>query len=451
MAKEKAKKKSKKKVIKKTPKKVLPGERIECKYGKLVNIGDLKPNPQNPNLHTPDQIDKLAALITLHGWRLPIIVSERSGLIVAGHGRLMAAEKIGVAKVPVDFQNFKDDAEEMAVLISDNVVAELSSFDGLKMAELLNELDALPGVDLMAFTALDEEQILDFIHGPDGSGGEGLTDPDAVPENVKTRCKAGDLWQLGEHRLLCGDSTKKEDVERLMAGEKADITFTSPPYNAGKSESLSGNTHTKGNKYIGGHNDDMDGGSWLSLIQISLEMSRKVSSFQFYNLQQLAGNKIELIDLLYANRKYFADVAIWDKQNTAPAMAENVMNSQFEYVFIFSCEKSPNRAIRTGNFRGNVSNVYSGNPQRNNEFSDTHAATFPVDFPEHFISKFANIEKTVYEPFCGSGTTIIACEKTNRKCYGMEIDPHYCDVIIKRWEDFTGEKAKKLKPSRQNK
>jgi DNA modification methylase len=319
------------------------------------------------------------------------------------------------------------------------------------MAELLNELDALPGVDLMAFTALDEEQILDFIHGPDGSGGEGLTDPDAVPENVKTRCKAGDLWQLGEHRLLCGDSTKKEDVTRLMAGEKADITFTSPPYNAGKSESLSGNTHTKGNKYIGGHNDDMDGGSWLSLIQISLEMSRKVSSFQFYNLQQLAGNKIELIDLLYANRKYFADVAIWDKQNTAPAMAENVMNSQFEYVFIFSCEKSPNRAIRTGNFRGNVSNVYSGNPQRNNEFSDTHAATFPVDFPEHFISKFANIEKTVYEPFCGSGTTIIACEKTNRKCYGMEIDPHYCDVIIKRWEDFTGEKAKKLKPSRQNK
>ncbi len=100
-----------------------------------------------------------------------------------------------------------------------------------KLAELLNELDALPGVDLMAFTALDEEQILDFIHGPDGSGGEGLTDPDAVPENVKTRCKAGDLWQLGEHRLLCGDSTKKEDVMRLMAGEKADMVFTDPPYN----------------------------------------------------------------------------------------------------------------------------------------------------------------------------------------------------------------------------
>ena len=140
--------------------------RVECQYSKIEPLDKLVANPQNPNRHTDDQIEKLSRLIALHGWRLPIIVSERSGMIVAGHGRMMAGKLLGLEGAPVDFQNFKDEAEEYAVLISDNVVAELSSFDGLKMAELLNELDVF-NVDLEAFTGLDEEAILDFVHGDD--------------------------------------------------------------------------------------------------------------------------------------------------------------------------------------------------------------------------------------------------------------------------------------------
>jgi hypothetical protein len=142
-----------------------PGERIECQYEKLEPIDKLHPNPANPNRHSEEQVEKLAKLIELHGWRLPIVVSNRSGLIVSGHGRLMAAKSLGISKVPVDFQDFQNEAEETAVLISDNVVADLSEFDGLKMAELLNELDVY-NIDLEEATALSAAEIEDFIIGP---------------------------------------------------------------------------------------------------------------------------------------------------------------------------------------------------------------------------------------------------------------------------------------------
>ena len=145
-------------------------------------------------------------------------------------------------------------------------------------------------------------------------------------------------------------------------------------------------------------------------------------------------------DYLYKFKKHLCDISIWKKTTTAPAMAERVMNSQFEFVLFFSKENN-SRAVGTNNFRGTVSNVFECSPQRKNEFSEIHAATFSVEFCSHYINTFCKKNGIVLDLFGGTGTTLIACEQLDRTCYMMELDPKYCDVIIRRYENLTGEKA----------
>lgn len=155
------------------------------------------------------------------------------------------------------------------------------------------------------------------------------------------------------------------------------------------------------------------------------------------NMQSLSGNKVALIDVLYDNKDIYADTIIWDKQHGQPAMANNVLNSCFEYVHIFS--KKANRAVGTVPFRGTIDNILHMSAQRKNEYAEIHNATFSVEFASWFISRFAN--NSVLDNFGGTGTTLIACEQLNKTCYMMEYEPKYCDVIIARWENLTGEKA----------
>lgn len=157
----------------------------------------------------------------------------------------------------------------------------------------------------------------------------------------------------------------------------------------------------------------------------------------------LANNKIDLISFVNHFKEKLCDIAIWEKTSTAPAMGEKVMNSQFEFIFIFS-DKNNSRAVGTRSFRGTVSNVYQGSPQRKNEYAEIHAATFPIEFVSHFIENFTNKGESVMDLFGGTGTTLIACEQTKRRCYMMELDPHYCDVILQRWENLTGKTAVKI-------
>ena len=256
-------------------------------------------------------------------------------------------------------------------------------------------------------------------------------DPD---EPVEPKAKPGDIYQLGQHRLICGDSTDVAVIDRLMDGVKADIAFTSPPYNAGTTatETAMGKT-TKYN----GNDDNRTDSEYRDFLNAYLHCALSVSEYVFMNVQSIANNKISLIDVLSDNKEIYADTIIWDKQHGQPAMAHNVLNSVFEYIHIFS-EKA-NRAIGTIDFRGTIDNILHLPPQRNNEYSDIHNATFSVEFASWFISRFA--KETVLDSFGGTGTTLIACEQLNRKCYMCELDPHYVDVIIARWEKLTGEKA----------
>jgi DNA modification methylase len=263
---------------------------------------------------------------------------------------------------------------------------------------------------------------------------------DEAKDPIERRVALGDIWQLGNHRLMCGDSTDSASVGKLTEGHIVDMAFTSPPYNAGASEELSGNTHTKGSKYANSDDNLVD---YKGLLFKSTKNGIDHSKYSFVNLQMLAGNKTDVCEYFAYFKDNLCDIGIWNKTSTAPAMAKRVMNSQFEFIFIFSKDK-PSRAIGTREFRGTVSNVFTCQPMRNNEFSYIHAATFSVEFASYYITTFSNQGESILDLFGGTGTSLIVCEQTNRKCYMMELDPHYCDVIIARWEKLTGQKAVKL-------
>ena len=252
----------------------------------------------------------------------------------------------------------------------------------------------------------------------------------------KWQTESGQLWKLGEHRLLIGDCTVRENVERLMGGEKAQMCFTSPPYNAGVSAQLSGNTSIDDNLYGDEYNDNQTQTAYLELLKGFTDNALSCCDYVFVNIQTLAGNKRAFVDYWHNYSDSFCDVAIWDKGRAAPQQARRVMDSRFEFILVFGGNGS--RAIGTRDFRGMVHNVYEGSPQRHNENSDIHAATMPIDLPEHFIKTFTNNSELIYEPFCGTGTTIIAAHNLNRRCYAMEISEKYAAVILERFHTATG-------------
>lgn len=197
---------------------------VHCAYDEMVPIGELRENPRNPNRHPDSQIELLAKIITETGWRAPITVSKRSGYIVRGHGRLMAARKAGLTECPVDWQDYESDEQELQDLIADNRIAELAEIDDDALRDIIGDLQEIGAdVELAGFTDADLEDI-------EHDDVDDVID-DTPPEDAPTRCQTGDVWQLGDHRLMCGDSTDSEQVARLMGGELADLLLTDPPYN----------------------------------------------------------------------------------------------------------------------------------------------------------------------------------------------------------------------------
>jgi DNA modification methylase len=224
------------------------------------------------------------------------------------------------------------------------------------------------------------------------------------------------------------DSCNADDIEKLMNGQKAEISFTSPPYNAGTTP-----TEVKMNKkskYIN-DSDDKNETEYLQFLIDFTNNSLLFSEYSFVNIQSLSGNKTALIDYLYKLKSLYADTIIWNKQNSQPAMAENVLNSQFEYIHIFSYKA--NRSIGTKKFRGTLKNIIDIPRQNNNEIKE-HNATFSVDFALYFVENFC--EKSVLDLFCGSGTTAVASLKTKRNCFTNDISENYVQVAVKRIIDF---------------
>ena len=401
---------------------------------KYIDPKELKRHPKNPNLHPDDQIEKLAQIIESQGFRVPIITSRASGFIVSGNGRHEAAMLLEMPTVPVIEQDFKNEKQEIEFMIQDNAISEWSKLDVEAVKLEIENLD-IEVSDL----GIKEDTMLYHFQDEPPEEREGEDDiPDK--ENVESVVKPGDIWILGNHRIMCADSTKAENIQKLMNGNKADISFTSPPYNAGleiKSKVKSKIKKDRNSKYKNSEDSDTQN-NFKVFLNDSIKNMVEFSEYAFVNIQMLKGNKISLIEHLFDCRDFLCDVMVWDKLSSQPDKNKNVLNSRFEFINVFS--KKANRAIGTKNFR-NIDNVLQLSSKKGKDYAKVHKATFPVEFADFFVMNFC--ENSVLDPFSGTGTTLISCEKNDRTFYGMELDPEYCDIIIKRWENFTGEKAVK--------
>lgn len=242
------------------------------------------------------------------------------------------------------------------------------------------------------------------------------------------------------HRLICGDATDATAVERLMDGQKPSICFTSPPYNAGDN-SLGGNKSRVDSKYVG-VSDARPAAEYLRLLIDFTALALAHCQTVAVNLQSLAGNKTAVLDWIHQFKNHFVDRMVWFKGQGQPAMAANVMNSRFEDIWILSPAENPSRAIPTGRFHSTVSNVYEGHgASGENVAPEIHAASMPAHLAIHVLESLDGTGGAVYEPFCGTGTTIIAAERLGRPCLAVELVPQYVDVAVKRWQDFTGKAA----------
>ena len=330
---------------------------------------------------------------------------------------------MGLDKVPVRFLDL-DPAQARALALADNKLGEVAEWDDGMLAEVLAELEAesvdLDGLgwsdeDLLALLSQDEPKQLDGTE-------------DELPElqGDKIDSVLGAVYELGPHRLVCGDCTKSESWDLLELQSAA--VFTSPPYDLGSSAKLSGNKSMadRGGAYLKPESD------WLPLMEAWTSEAVSRCEVVICNVQMLASNKRSLIEWLYCWRDHIADTAVWDKGHSQPAMAHNVMNSEYEFIFILS-GKGATRAIKTGNFRGTVPNVYRAPPQRSNDFSSVHGATFPVHLPSWALETLLDKSQEIADPFGGSGTTLIACAIANKSARLIELDPRYCDLIRRRW------------------
>ena len=413
----------------------IPVALLQCNEGQIEGL------PRNPRFIKDERFEKLKKSLEddpemLDLRELIVYPHGKHFVVIGGNMRLRAGKELGFETMPCKILPADTPIEKLkAYVIKDNNAFGNDDFDLLANewdAEFLEEC----GFDFGTFYDSEAEG----GDGAESKGAEAKAEEDNFDEDTEPivcRCKRGEVWQLGEHRVMCGDSTSAEDVEKLRGGVLADITFTSPPYNAGFGANI-----TKDNgrsKYLN-DNDNKSASEYLDFLEKFTRLAIEGSQYVFVNIQMLANNKSALVDYLYNLKSNIADIIVWDKIHSQPAAAGNVLNSEWEFVIVFS--KKANRAIGCVPFHGTLKNIVHIPPQRNNDFAKIHNATFPMEFASHFVSHFA--KDYVLDLFGGSGTTLIACEQLKRKCLMMELDPHYCDVILARWEKLTGQTAVKI-------
>lgn len=399
---------------------------IHCLYDKLVPIGDLRPHPKNRNKHPKEQVERLAKILDYQGIRYPAKVSNLSGCITSGHGRIEAAKLNGWTEFPVNFQDYDDEAQEYADVQADNAIASWAELDFSRINADVGDLGPDFDIDLLGIKNFE----IDVADKEPGCH------EDEVPEKADPKTKLGDIYKLGNHRLMCGDSTAIDAVEKLMDGQKADICFTSPPYNAGRFGYDGGKDKYKGDT------DDRSQDDYFDFLVAFTDIALIKSTYVFFNNQFLSGNRHALAKFFGHYADSVKDLFPWIKNTAPPNVNPGVFTNRFE--FFLCLEMDCKKKGFPVDWQGKFHNVIEGETAaRENVTDGTHSATMPSYVPLWFLDRLDFVQ-TVYDPFGGSGTTLIACEKTNRKCFMMELDPHYCDVIVARWEKYTGKKAELL-------
>lgn len=368
------------------------------------------------------------------GFTNPVLIAA-DNTIIAGHGRVLAAQSLGLESVPCIRLEHLTDEQRRAYVIADNKLALNSGWDiSVLKAELLDLQSLSFDIELTGFDAVELGALLAPELPPPPPG-----DPDVIPDAAETRCKSGDVWVMGPHRLICGDATNIEHVERLMDGARADVCFTSPPYNAGSLDIAS--DKGTGKKY-NSFDDNKTEDEYRDFLFGNLACMFAVADEVFYNIGLVEKNKRVIIDVMHQYREQFKDIIYWKKCRCPPHIVPGVINNLVEFILCFGQPKHNGRAFKKPQFdQGTYFNVIEGANASANEYHEVHKATFPVYLPENIIGNFAPPKGNVIDCFGGTGTTLIACERLGRRCFTLEIDPKYCDIILERWETLTGKQA----------
>jgi DNA modification methylase len=422
----------------------------------LRKVTDIKPYEHNPR-ENDGAVEAVARSIREYGFRQPIVV-DAEGVIVVGHTRWKAAQKLGLEMVPVHVATDLTPAQVRAYRIADNKVADLATWD---MELLPIELSELRGMDvdleLLGFSSAELEKMLG------ATGTEGLTDPDAIPEPPdEAITQPGDLWVLGNHRLLCGDSGKAEYVDRLLDGATVQLVNTDPPYNVGVASRSNNAIAVSGDRPIGQQGMDIAirGETHATTGKLRPKDRPLVNDFisdeEFARLLRLWFGNIQRVlepgrafyiwggysniwnypNALRESQLYFSQMIIWVKEH--PVLTRKDFMGNHEWCFYGWREGAAHYFNPEITNATDVWTVKKVNPQ-----SMVHLTEKPVELAVRAMTYSSKPGENVLDLFGGSGSTLIAAEKTGRRALVMEIDPLYCDVIVRRWEEFTGRKAER--------
>jgi DNA modification methylase len=409
---------------------------------KVVKTTSLKDSSHNARTHSKKQIKQIANSVLRFGWVYPLLVDEHS-TIIAGHGRHLAAIELGLTEVPIHVLTGLDDAEKRALMLADNKIAANAGWDREILARELGELSVLlPEIDLdidiTGFASAEIDTLLGDLIEPEA-------DPaDIPPEPAKeATSRRGDLWILGNHRLLCGDACLEIDIRKLMGGVRAAMVFADVPYNLAI-KSIVGRGKTKHREFAAASGEmsaqqfiEFNAG-WMSLAaRFSHDGSIHFTCIDWRHLGEVlqAGHNV------YGPPK---NLAVWVKTNAGQG---SFYRSQHELIFVFKNGDAPHRNNielgKHGRNRSNIWNYPGSNSFRAGRMDDlsVHPTVKPVAMVVDAMRDCTRRGDVVLDPFIGSGTTILAAERVGRRGYGLEIDPLYIDVGIRRWQSFTGKDA----------
>ena len=385
----------------------------------IADIESIKPYENNPRKLSDTAIEKVAMSLKEYGFRQPIVV-DKERIIVAGHTRFRASKKLGLKQVPISIIDNLTPEQINAYRIADNRTAEESEWDNELLKMEIKELEEQDfKLDLLGF---NEDQLNDLLFEEK----QGLTDEDEVPEAPEEPIsKLGDIWKLGSHRVICGDSTKQETYEQLCNEAKVDLYLTDPPYNV----AYEGKTKDK----LTIQNDKQTDDEFIEFLSQAFRSADTVlkmgGSFYIWHSDSEGLNfRLACIEAKWKLRQ----TLIWSKNS----MVMGRQDYQWQHEpCLYGWKEGSSHSWYSD--RKQTTIIKHDRPTQ----SKLHPTMKPVSLMEYLIKNSSKQEDIILDSFLGSGSTLIACEKQNRICYGIELDPKYCDVIIKRWENFTGKKA----------
>ena len=394
-------------------------------YGiERVNVSALTAFSGNPRTHSDTQIDQIAASIREFGWTNPILV-DAAGTIIAGHGRLAAATRLGLDQVPVIRLGHLSDAQRKALVIADNQLALNAGWDEVALSNLVRELDAEKfELDLLGFDSADLDR---YLAGLDGDAAAEAEEAELPEVPVVPTSRPGDLWVLGNHRLLCGDATVFTDVERLMDGQLADMAFCDAPYNVDYANASKNKALSKDRRIL---NDALGDGFYQFLYDtcVNLLMVTKGACYM-----SMSSSELDTLQRAFkeAGGKWSTFI-IWAKNTFTLGRAD--YQRQYEPI-LYGWKQGTDHFWCGARDQGDV--WFVDKPRVN----DLHPTMKPVELIERAIRNSSKSRDIVLDLFGGSGTTLIAAERTGRSARLLELDPKYVDVIIERWQNLTGEVA----------